>query len=80
MKKTYSKPEIVFESFAMSTSIAANCDEITPLPSSSQGCGIPIPGYIIFLANSLCTSVQQDGGYNSICYHNPTDDKMLFNS
>ena len=39
MKKTYSKPEIVFENFVLSTNIAANCDVIISTADSGN-CGI----------------------------------------
>ena len=80
MRKTSTKPDIIFESFSMSTSIAAGCELETPLPSSADNCGYPIRGGIVFMEGSQCTTYPQDGQYNGFCYHVPTDLKNLFNS
>ena len=84
MKKTYSKPEIMFESFTMSTNIAAGCEKTFGLYSRGA-CGIPTntPGVTIFNStlNGDCTA---DGGdsatYNGLCYHVPIESDNLFNS
>ena len=39
MKKNYSKPEIVFESFKMSSNIATPCAD--KISSNESSCGIP---------------------------------------
>ncbi len=80
MKKTYTKPEIRFESFAMSTSIAVGCDLITPLPSSEGSCGYPTRGGVVFLEGTQCTTYPQNGLYNGFCYHVPVETSNLFNS
>lgn len=80
MRKAYSKPEIVFESFAMSTSIAAGCELDTPLPTYEESCGYPIRGGNVFLEGPQCTSVPQDGMYDGYCYHVPVETNNLFNS
>lgn len=82
MRKTYSKPEILFESFSMSTNIAAGCELDTPLPSYEQNCGYPIRGAVIFVEGTQCTTYPQspDGTHDGFCYHVPYDDKNLFNS
>lgn len=87
MKKTYTKPGIVFESFLMDTNIAGDCEVKTNTPSKSQ-CGINYGPFVVFLdaTGSLCTgagrvpSTGGDGDYNGLCYHVPTGDKNLFNS
>lgn len=83
MKKTYSKPEIVFESFAMNVNIAA-CGFDTNLQARGT-CGYPYGGYVMFLDGiSDCTGengwVVKADGENGICYHNPTDTNRLFAS
>lgn len=84
MKKTYSKPEIVFESFSLSQSIAAGCDVKTNTPAQGQ-CGLDFGGLMLFLDSmSGCpdipvTSEGGDGEYNNICYHTVYGDN-LFNS
>lgn len=80
MKKTYVKPEIMFESFALATNIAAGCEKIIDTQSQNQ-CGIDMGGgKTIFISSSICTTVQSDGIYNGFCYHVPTEDKNIFNS
>lgn len=84
MKKTYSKPEIVFESFSLSQNIAAGCEVKTNTPAQSE-CGIDFGGYMIFLdemtgcSDIPVTSEGGDGEYNGICYHVPNGEN-LFNS
>ena len=80
MKKSYSKPEILFEDFSLSSSITAGCDLDTPMPSYEENCGYPIRGGTVFVDGAQCTSTPQDGMYEGFCYHNPTDMNNLFNS
>lgn len=87
MKKTYTKPEICFESFLMSTNIAGNCEVDTNLQSNTS-CGLKIEGWGVVFVSSMtgCEklptlgSTMDDAQYNGICYHVPYDDKNLFNS
>ena len=78
MKKIYTKPEIHFEAFSMSTSIAGGC-EATNVNGSR----------LLFevRGNAFTTSCRYhiiiqggDGEYNGICYHVPSEDLNLFNS
>lgn len=79
MKKAYSKPEIMFESFISSTNIAG-CGVDTNLPSKDV-CGIPQgPGVTLFMEGISGCSVNVKDGDNNVCYHNPTDTNMLFGS
>lgn len=82
MRKKYSKPEIAFESFTMSTSIAAGCEMKTSLPSSEESCGYPIRGGVVFVEGAACDTYPQspDGSYDGFCYHVPADTNNLFNS
>lgn len=84
MRKTYTKPKFLFESFMMSTSIAAGCEEKTNLSSMEEQCGfepdpVKYPGYTIFNAEPNCTSTPA-GRYDTLCYHIPSDTYNLFNS
>lgn len=84
MKKTYSKPEIMFECFAMNTNIAANCDHTFGLYSKGI-CGIEDDtGKILFTRGaegSTCTlNGSDEAKYNELCYHVPIEDNNLFNS
>ena len=88
MKKAYSKPEILFENFSLSTTIAAGCEAIVATPSKSQ-CGFDFGPYVIFLeaVGSLCTgdgrvtlNEDGDGGVDGVCYHVFSNDRNIFNS
>lgn len=88
MKKTYTKPEIVFENFSLSTHVAGDCETRTNTQTEGS-CGYGMRGYTLFAYNmSFCDTsenvgVASDGSpiYNdSICYHNPFDPGNLFNS
>jgi hypothetical protein len=84
MKKSYSKPQIMFESFTMSTNIAAGCENIFGLYSRGV-CGFPgdAPNSNIFntKAGGDCR-VEGNGAseYDDLCYHNPLETDNLFNS
>jgi len=80
MKKSYSKPEIAYESFATSTSIAIGCELITPMPSYDEYCGYPIQGTVVFVEGAQCKNKPQNGEYNGFCYHVPNEYNNLFNS
>ena len=85
MKKVYNKPEILFESFVLSTAIAGNCEQIFTL-SQQFVCAIPDP-YGIGM-NIYNTSISDDctvdgtGNelYDGFCYHIPTEALVLFSS
>ena len=79
MKKTYSKPKIIFEDFTLNDSIAGDCEMITDTPARRQ-CGIDFGGMIIFLEDTNCTYVPEVDDYNGYCYHLPTEGNNLFNS
>lgn len=81
MKKNYSKPEIVFESFKLSTSIAGTCTQQAN-SGDENSCEFTTPmGFTIFV--SACTDESefsvQDGEYG-FCYDVPNDDKRVFAS
>lgn len=85
MKKQYSAPEIYFESFIMSTSIAGDCEAPFVKTVSKNSCGIPADfgPDILFnvIAGSKCNAPgDNDGLYDGLCYHNPTDNNNMFNS
>lgn len=91
MKKTYTKPEICFESFLMSTNIAGDCDKPFVNNASKGTCGIigSVPGKDNLFIQSVtgaegCQMYEHpdDGIWdlNGFCYHVPTEGKNLFNS
>lgn len=81
MKKVYSKPEIVFESFSLSQNIAAGCEFI----SDVKGGGLNFGSFVLFFndASSPCTgdgrvtSEGGDGQYDKICYHVPQGQNLF---
>ena len=85
MKKVYGKPAICFESFSASTSLSSKCEQILGLPAQFV-CGIPDEnglGMNIFTVKqgSDCVFPGDDNGiYNGLCYHVPSDANDLFNS
>ena len=81
MKKAYSKPQIVFESFVLSRSIASGCEFISGNYSDASSCTFTDPKtkWNIFI-NSQCeigSDTLEDG---DICYHVSTEDRTIFNS
>lgn len=84
MKKSYSAPDIVFESFSLSTSIAA-CDIETNF--SVGTCGYEVyPGFMIFSVGIDRCGVPIEGEIfetsdgDAICYNNPSGLTNLFSS
>ena len=82
MRKIYSKPEIIFESFSMSTNIAGDCSEPYVKNPSKGSCGIATSsGQRIFVDKSTgCDYPDDDGLYNNLCYDVPMGYEGLFNS
>ena len=82
MKRTYTKPEIVFEDFTLSTNIAAGCE--VRIDTQARGnCGYEYGPMVLFLHGIAgCSDEIEDDGsrLNGLCYHNPTDLNNLFNS
>ena len=83
MRKAYSKPQIMFEDFTLSTNIAAGCEyKNGVLPSSGKhGCGLLMGPMVVFV-DALCdVSVGvSDGERDGICYDVPFGDNNIFAS
>ena len=85
MRKAYAKPDIAFESFALSTSIAAGCEVKTYTPYAGQ-CGFKFGSMMVFITGvGGCTLKVADGTLvddkgDAFCYHNPSELNNLFNS
>lgn len=82
MKKTYCKPQILFEDFSLSTSITVGCEVQTNTPSKDQ-CGIYFEGVgnVFMPSMTGCGDFPAENGvFNNICYHVPYEDNNLFNS
>ena len=81
MKKTYSKPQIMFEDFTLCTNIAAGCayTEDVVAVQNQVGCGVDMDGDVIF-TDGMCEYGFDDGSFNNICYYVPTSSSVLFSS
>ncbi len=81
MKKEYVKPVIVFESFSLSTNIAADCESIVGNPSQDQ-CPVMGSGEIAIFNDLVSTCVYHppEDEWDGLCYHVPIEGHKLFNS
>ncbi len=88
MKKVYTAPQILFESFTMSTSIAAGCASIVTTFAEGQ-CAIQGTGGIAVFSSSMfpatCNMTPEGMGgtediWNGLCYHVPSEGINMFNS
>ena len=87
MKKAYSKPEILFEDFTLTTNIAAGCER-TDVNATLNACGIDFGDFIVFMEGmNGCRDMKikpeegfgGDGAFAGICYQVPAGTN-LFNS
>ena len=85
MKKLYTKPEIMFENFTLSTNIAGDCNVKTNTPSAMQ-CAVSYDDEFAGKVNVFISDIQAcewHEGVNiatGICYNTPSDGMNLFNS
>ncbi|MCQ2354927.1 MAG: hypothetical protein MJ102_07535 [Clostridia bacterium] len=78
MKKSYQKPEIVFNNFELSESIAAGCEFISN--HEYMKCALDDPAFFsIFADVGVCRYYVADGT-DGICYHAPSDSSNVFTS
>lgn len=87
MRKTYSKPDIVFENFAISTNIAGDCESIVGNPAKGTCAVLGTGGIDMFdgTVGAVCVFKPEDMGgvkdqWDGFCYHVPTEYNNLFNS
>ena len=93
MKKIYTKPQIEFEDFVMSTNIAADCEVQPNTNTNYNSCAHLLGDRFIFGSdltgckkyNTSASLVDPYNGYgsganNQICYHTPTIGNNIFNS
>ncbi len=84
--KAYSKPDIVFEDFSLSTNIAAGCECLSH--ATENVCAVEIPagsGTLIVFTTDVagCAYTPPDGSDvwgDGICYHIPSADNNVFAS
>ena len=85
MKKVYTAPQILFESFTMSTNIAGDCESFVNNPTKGT-CGVlgSAPGMNLFLSTVTgadgCQIYVTETDTDAFCYHAPTEYNNLFNS
>lgn len=79
MKKTYSKPEIVFEDFSLSTSITAGCEFKNGLHAQGD-CGYETRDGIVFVADVQGCKYTKPDTNDTLCYHVPNEWHNIFNS
>jgi hypothetical protein len=81
MKKIYSKPDIYFEDFSLSTNIAAGC-ELQPINAEDTQCAVVYGRYHLLADDTHCTRAIEDGKneFNNLCYHVPYESFNVFNS
>ena len=90
MKKVYVKPDIVFEDFSLSVSIATKCEYEVGSPDRAK-CAVMGSEGIAFFTRGTGSPCEYDPAdltdlgyeadkYNGFCYHNPSEEFNLFNS
>ena len=85
MKKAYTQPSILFESFALSENIAsANVNCTRNISNQYSGhCGLQFGNKIVFTTGVTgCRTKVEDGSsmFDGLCYHIPSGNNKLFNS
>ena len=79
MKKQYTAPDILFEDFSLSESIAAGCEFITS--NQSEGtCGYPTRNGVVFMESVSGCKYHEPDTNDSLCYHVPNEYANIFNS
>lgn len=80
MKKRYEKPKIVYESFELSSGIAAGC-ELLSTPLAAYVCPVTDPemGATIFASDAIC-DFSAPGDFDQICYDVPLENHNVFSS
>lgn len=88
MKKKYEKPGLYIENFALSQSIAADCniernDPGTlgfPTQGDSTLCGWDLIGVVIWSTTEKCNDIHEaDEQVFGFCYNNPSGGTPIFN-
>ena len=80
MKLAYEAPEIIYEDFSLSASIAAGCEFKTQLTNEEQQCGYMMEGDVVFAADISGCKYTPAEDEDTICYHNPSDRRNIYTS
>lgn len=78
-KKVYKKPELYYESFTLSSSIAAGCEGIATFGEGMCGIYVPELNFTLFTLEMSC-QVTTPANDDTFCYHAPTDSNNVFSS
>ncbi len=78
MKRTYSKPEINFDSFGLQASFAAGCS--VDANYATGQCPVYIAGMPVFTNDVQACKFKSQDGRDNICYYVPTAENMVFSS
>lgn len=84
MKKVYSKPHVIFESFVLSNSIGGGCDYFAN--ASRSQCGVYVDEFeeTLFTSETVlggaCSMTPAPGMFDDICYDVPHDNTGVFSS
>lgn len=79
MKLAYEAPEIIYEDFSLSASIAAGCEFKTQLQAENV-CGYMMEGDVVFAADISGCKYTPAEDEDTICYHNPSDLRNIYTS
>lgn len=80
MRKAYSKPLLVAENFALSSSISSPCEGIAQ--NAEFACAVYIPDLSTSILGDLdmgCNEMPPNPE-DSVCYHNPSDANNVYGS
>lgn len=78
-KLAYSKPNVEFVDFTLSSNIAANCSQIATT-SDVNTCFYEENGLIVFVTTDSGCTFPTGNSEDNFCYHVPFDDKRIFAS
>lgn len=79
MKKQYTAPDILFEDFSLSESIAAGCEFINKNLAEGS-CGYPTRNGVVFMESVSGCKYHEPDTNDSLCYHVPNEYANIFNS
>ncbi len=86
MKRSYTKPEILFEDFTLSVNIAAGCEVIADHGMDECGYNVDkdfgLEFYVFTTQIAGCQNAQlnPNEAYDGLCYHNPSELNNVFSS
>ena len=81
MRKIYQKPELYYESFMLSQSIASGCEGIANFAENQCSVTLSGPGYelSLFHDSNICFDTPPNAD-DYVCYHAPSENNNVFSS